>query len=82
MTLPVALVWGKKDRVFPYESALRVEKKLSSARLFPIEDAGHSYLVEGREKTVAVLLKSLDWLLGEIDREKSAPEIVDKGDSR
>ena len=77
LKLPTALIWGKKDRVFPFQSALHIEKKLSRSRLFPIENTGHSYLVESREETVDVLLKALAWLSTEIDRREAIPESND-----
>ncbi|MBI4774617.1 MAG: alpha/beta hydrolase [Deltaproteobacteria bacterium] len=71
LNIPIALIWGKRDRVFSFQSALRIQRKLSRARLFPIENSGHSYLMENREETIGVLREALDWLLKEIDEKKA-----------
>jgi pimeloyl-ACP methyl ester carboxylesterase len=43
--IPVALIWGVRDRVMPFKYAERASKKFGW-RLFPIEDAGHLPLAE------------------------------------
>lgn len=42
--MPVLVIWGKQDRLIPYEVALRFQSKLPNAKLVIIEGCGHMVL--------------------------------------
>jgi pimeloyl-ACP methyl ester carboxylesterase len=43
---PTALIWGCRDKVFPLSLGKEVAARMPRARLFPVEEAGHSYFFE------------------------------------
>ncbi len=39
--MPVLLIWGKADRLIPYEVALRLQRELPQAKLIGLEGCSH-----------------------------------------
>jgi pimeloyl-ACP methyl ester carboxylesterase len=56
---PILIVWGREDRVFPVEHALRAAKEVPDARLVILDGCGHFPQIEATQKFTRVLLK---WL--------------------
>lgn len=55
MHLPTLLVWGKDDKVVPYECAERYEDALPNASIRVVEDAGHVVELEQPERLAALV---------------------------
>lgn len=56
---PVLLVWGKQDKVLPFEDSNKVRSAVPSSQFYPIDQAGHLPHYEQAEKVNAVLLDFL-----------------------
>jgi len=59
---PTALIWGRQDKVFPFEVGQAMEKMMPRARLFPMEDTGHSYLFERPYATSRAFMEALEFV--------------------
>jgi pimeloyl-ACP methyl ester carboxylesterase len=77
LRLPVLLVWGEKDRLFPLAQARRLLRTLPNATLEIIPRAGHSPQEERPDEVAARIRAAVDISLETniIDR---APQIVPK----
>jgi pimeloyl-ACP methyl ester carboxylesterase len=58
--VPVQLIWGADDPLFPVDHATRAHRALPDARLTVIEGAGHSPQAERPEEFNRVLTRFLD----------------------
>ncbi|MHC4944991.1 MAG: alpha/beta fold hydrolase [Planctomycetota bacterium] len=59
---PAALIWGRQDKVFPIEVGEATAARMPSARIFPLENAGHSYLFEQPGPTSAAFMEGLRFI--------------------
>jgi pimeloyl-ACP methyl ester carboxylesterase len=57
--IPVLVIWGKEDRLIPYEVALRFQRELPQARLVSLERCGHMVLWDCRERALPEVLAFL-----------------------
>lgn len=57
--MPVLLIWGKADRLIPYEVALRLQHELPQAKLIWLEGCSHLVLWECREQALPEVLSFL-----------------------
>ena len=55
MQLPTLLVWGKDDKVVPYECAEQYQAALPNASISVVEDAGHVVELEQPERLAALV---------------------------
>ena len=55
MHLPTLLVWGKGDKVVPYECAEQYQDALPNASISVVEDAGHVVELEQPERLAALV---------------------------
>lgn len=55
MHLPTLLIWGKDDKVVPYECAEQYEDALPNASISVVEDAGHVVELEQPERLAALV---------------------------
>jgi 3-oxoadipate enol-lactonase len=46
LQVPVAVVWGRDDRILPLRLGVQLVQELTDARLEVIDDAGHSPMLE------------------------------------
>jgi pimeloyl-ACP methyl ester carboxylesterase len=60
---PTALIWGRQDRVFPFSVGEELDKIMPNTRLYPMEDASHSYMFEQPEASCQAFFDALEWLL-------------------
>jgi pimeloyl-ACP methyl ester carboxylesterase len=70
ITQPAALVWGREDKVFPLQVGEEMSRVMTRARLFPLEDTGHSYLFERAEATCKGFMEGLDFVMGGAESER------------
>ena len=56
---PVLVIWGKDDRLIPYEVALRFQRELPSAKLVTIEGCSHMVLWDCRERALPEVIAFL-----------------------
>ena len=59
LDLPVLLIWGGSDPLFPVEHATRAQRLLPNSRLVVIEGAGHTVMAERPEQFNKALLEFL-----------------------
>lgn len=59
LDLPVLLIWGGADPLFPVEHATRAQRLLPNSRLVVIEGAGHTVMAERPEQFNRALLDFL-----------------------
>jgi len=52
VTMPVLLVWGKKDRIVPLSIGEKMQRTLPNARLVVVPDCGHLAVLECRNETL------------------------------
>ena len=57
--MPVLLIWGKADRLIPYEVALRLQRELPQAKLIGLEGCSHLVFWECREQALPEVLAFL-----------------------
>ncbi len=57
--MPTLIVWGKAERMVPYEVALRLQRELPQARLLGVEGAGHLVLWEAADRVLPEVLAFL-----------------------
>ena len=57
--MPVLVIWGKEDRLIPYDVALRIERELPTAKLVIIEGCGHMVLWDCRERALPEVIAFL-----------------------
>ena len=57
--IPVLVIWGKEDRLIPYEVALRFQRELPQAQLVSLEGCGHMVLWDCRERALPEVLAFL-----------------------
>lgn len=57
--MPVLVIWGKADRLIPYEVALRLQRELPQARLVGLEGCSHLVLWECRDRALPEVLSFL-----------------------
>jgi pimeloyl-ACP methyl ester carboxylesterase len=65
--VPTALIWGRQDKVFPFSAGEQAERIMPNARLFPMDDAGHSYMFERPGATCQAFFDALEWVTGKTD---------------
>ena len=53
------MIWGKQDRVFPFDDALHLQDRMKDSRLFPVDRAGHAFLYEDPDRAVEVFGRAL-----------------------
>lgn len=58
-SLPVLLIWGKKDKVIPFANAALVRKAIPKADFLELENAGHIPTVDEPAKTHAQIIEFL-----------------------
>lgn len=58
--MPVLLVWGKEDRLIPYQVAQRLEHELPQAKLFALDGCGHLVLWDCGDRVIPEVLGFLD----------------------
>lgn len=59
LDLPCLVLWGKRDRFFPFKVARRLQRDLPDARLVGIDDAGHFLQEEQPDAITRALLAFL-----------------------
>lgn len=59
---PTALIWGRQDKVFPFRTGEILARDMPNARLFPMENTGHSYLFEEPEASCQAFFKALGFV--------------------
>ena len=59
LKIPVLVIWGKDDRLIPYEVALRFQLELPQARLVSLEGCGHMVLWDCSERALPEVLEFL-----------------------
>ncbi|MFH2002544.1 MAG: alpha/beta hydrolase [Planctomycetota bacterium] len=69
LKMPVGMVWGCEDRVFPISTGFKLDAALTHARLFPLENTGHSYLFETPETSSRAILDALKFIEREQERD-------------
>jgi pimeloyl-ACP methyl ester carboxylesterase len=57
--MPVLIIWGKDDRLIPYDVALRFERELPNAKLVSIEGCGHLVLWECSDRAIPEVITFL-----------------------
>jgi len=57
--MPVLILWGKEDRLIPYEVALRLQRQLPQAKLIGLEGCGHLVFWECRDQALTEVLSML-----------------------
>lgn len=57
--MPVLLIWGKEDRLIPYEVALRLQRELPQAKLIGLEGCSHLVFWECRDRALPEVLSFL-----------------------
>jgi len=57
--MPVLLIWGKADRLIPYEVALRLQRESPQARLVGLEGCSHLVLWECPDRALPEVLSFL-----------------------
>jgi pimeloyl-ACP methyl ester carboxylesterase len=57
--MPLLLIWGKEDRLIPYDVALRLLRELPQARLITAEGCGHLVLWDCPNQTVPEMIAFL-----------------------
>jgi pimeloyl-ACP methyl ester carboxylesterase len=62
--MPTLVVWGERDRVFPYSQAHRAVPRLREGILELIPDCGHLPHVERPDRFAAILGRFLEGILG------------------
>lgn len=65
LQMPVAMVWGKEDKVFPVETGRKLAKALPRAKLIELSETGHSYLFERPEISVEGIMEGVRFVEGE-----------------
>ena len=60
LRMPVQLIWGSEDPLFPVEHATRAHRALPTSRLAVIEGAGHAPQAERPEEFNRILVRFLD----------------------
>ena len=59
LKLPVLIVWGKEDRIIPFEVALRFQRELPDAKLVALEGCSHMVLWDCSERALPEVLAFL-----------------------
>jgi pimeloyl-ACP methyl ester carboxylesterase len=57
--MPVHLIWGGKDPLFPLLHATRAQRLLAGSELVVIENAGHSPEIEQPDEFIRALARIL-----------------------
>lgn len=68
LAVPVRLVWGVSDQLFPLDYAMRMAAVLPDVELIPVERCGHIPQQEAPERFEAALLRALHDPTGGDDR--------------
>jgi len=63
---PTALVWGKQDRLFPFDIAVYLSQRIPDSRLFPVDKAGHALLFTQPRRARAVIREAFAFLDGRL----------------
>lgn len=58
ITVPVALIWGRKDRMMPFRIAERASARFGWA-LYPIDNAGHAMLFDRPDASLEALTAAI-----------------------
>jgi pimeloyl-ACP methyl ester carboxylesterase len=59
ISVPTLLIWGKEDKLIPYEYASQFVASINKCKLIPMEGCGHSPYVEDPEKLSELVMKFL-----------------------
>jgi pimeloyl-ACP methyl ester carboxylesterase len=59
ITVPTLLVWGKEDKLIPFEYSQQFISSINNCEFIPMEGCGHSPYVEDPEKLSEVVIKFL-----------------------
>jgi pimeloyl-ACP methyl ester carboxylesterase len=59
INIPTLIVWGKEDRLIPFEYAQKFASSIANSKLVPMEGCGHSPYVEDPEKLGKIMTKFL-----------------------
>lgn len=59
LKIPVLIVWGKEDRIIPFEVALRFQRELPGAKLLALEGCSHMVLWDCSEGSLPEVLAFL-----------------------
>lgn len=55
VTLPVLLIWGRKDKETPLYMANKLHKRLSDSKLYVLNNAGHYSYLDSKAECLAVI---------------------------
>lgn len=59
ITVPTLLIWGKEDKLIPFEYSQQFVSSINNCKLIPMEGCGHSPYVEDPEKLSELVIKFL-----------------------
>lgn len=62
LKMPVVVIWGKKDKVFPVEVARKQARIIPKVKLIELKDVGHVYISRDAGRTIKALQSGIKFI--------------------